>query len=440
VIEDFTVVTVSYERKVFLKRYLEMAGRNGFYTILVDGSEHAYSETIPDNVDYFHMPGETARKRLAFAIEKVSTSYLVLLADDDFLLPSVLLKGAKFLAEHPDYSSVQGRVLTFNERYEKSDVLYKSYKGFDSPAILNSSCANVRLEAHMRNYIFTFYSLQKTEVWKRFFTDIYAGLKDHLVFAQNNPAIFELAQSIHCVLSGKNKMFDDVYLVRESIPRPTSEVKKDHFYFNETDEFDDFLLDFSKILNRIFSRLSVDYQGLLRRAFSIFAEQRRRKTKGGNFTTRGSFPNLIKVFQNGQQELLSIHNSVLSHRKSALDMLNEAGLISVSYWYDESWKQRVAAKFSQITSQQSNYIVYGAGEHTRELASSVGLGKGIKCIADSNADNWGKNMMGVVCINPREIFKYSSHVIISSQNFEDEILLSLKKMYGDSINVFTLYE
>jgi hypothetical protein len=276
-------------------------------------------------------------------------------------------------------------------------------------------------------------------VWRRFFTDIYVGLKDHLVFAQNCPAISELAQSIHCVLSGKNKIFDDVYLVRESIPRPTSEVKKNHLHFNETVEFNGFLLDFAEILNRIFSHSSIDYQSLLKRAFSLFAEQRRHKTRVGNFTTRGVFSELIEVFQNEQQELLLIHNSVLSHRKSALDMFNTVGLTSVSYWYDESWKQSVAAKFSQITDQQPNYIIYGAGEHTQKLASSVGLGQGIKCIADSNADNWGKKIMGVVCINPLEILKYSTNVIISSQQFENEIYTFLKNVYGDKINILTLY-
>lgn len=437
---DVTVITISYERKVFLQRYLETAKNNNLHTILVDGSDSAYSGLIPDNVDYFHMPGETAAFRMAFAIKKVMTPYVVVLADDDFLLPSAVVNGARFLNQNPDYSSVQGRALTFNERFEKSGVLYKSYKGFDNPVILNSNSETVRLETHMSHYAFTFYSLQRTAVWQRFFDEVYGGLKDHPVFIQKHPSIFELVQSVHCILSGKNKMFDDVYLVRESIPRPTQEIKENHFHFNETDEFDNFLQHYSRILNRMFTDSDVAYYRCLKRAFAIFAEQRRAKSKEGNVRTIGGFLDLLQGFQKAEPELTAIHDSIIAFREPVLEMLNVTGLPSASYWYDENWKQHVASRFELLINQYSNYVIYGAGEHTEKLANSVGLGKGIRCIADSNERRWGKKVMGIECIDPSEILDFSQNVIISSQNFEKEISQSLTSKFGNNVNVLTLYE
>lgn len=433
----FTIVTVSYERKVFLNRYLETSEKNGFYTILVDGTKDIHDGSIPENVSYFHMPSEDAHTRLAFAVEKVMTPYIVLLADDDFLLPSVLLKAVEFLRDNPDYSSVQGKVVTFNERHEKSDILYKSYKGFDSPTALDSNISAERLEAHLSNYIFTFYSLQETAIWKRFFSDVYSKLKSHPVITQRNPAIFELAQSIHCVLSGKNKMLENTYLVRESIPRPFTQGNLD---FNNSVQFNEFLTDFANIINNTFRNSDIDYRILFKSCFLLFAGQRKLNYKSGDFNSIGIFAELVIKLKNDEQELSAIHRSVVSYRWDILEMLNASGITSDSYWYDASWKLNIASKFSLLAELQSDYVVFGAGEHTQNLANSVGLGEGIKCIVDSNPENWGKNIMGLQCINPNDILRYSNNVIISSQSFEREIFDTLRATYTDSINVFTLYE
>ena len=438
-IDDLTIVTICFERRAFLKRYLETSKVNGFTTILVDGSTAPYTTDIPENVTYHHMPGESARERLNFAIAEVKTEYMVLLADDDYMLPSVLLSGLEFLQNNPDYSSVQGKVLTVNELYEKSDLLFKSYKAFDQPAWLEDAHPTARLAAHFQQYIFTFYSVQKSVVWKQFFNHIYPKIKDHPSFSLNYPAIFELAQSIHCVLHGKNKMLDEVYLVRESIPRIKGKGFTPNFEFNESAVFVDFIIEFANACNDTFPIPRLDYQTELVACFAEFAERRKHNTKHGNFNVVGNITDCLETFAGTAQELQSIYQSVITHRTAIVSMLKDAGINCSPYWYDEYWFAKIVTKFSDLTNQYTDYVIYGAGEHTLMLSKTQGLGKGLKCIADKNHKYWGKTVEGVPCIAPNEILTHSHNVIISSQYYEKEISQYLIELFGDDINILTLY-
>jgi glycosyltransferase domain-containing protein len=439
VIDDLTIVTICFERRAFLKRYLETSKVNGFTTILVDGSADRYSSELPENVTYHHMPGESARERLNFAIAEVKTAYMVLLADDDYMLPSTLLKGLEFLKNNVDYSSVQGKVLTVNELYEKSDLLFKSYKAFDQPAWLEDPHPTTRLAAHFQQYIFTFYSVQKSVVWKQFFSHIYPKIKDHPSFSLNYPAIFELAQSIHCVLHGKNKMLDEGYLIRESIPRIKGKGFTPNFEFNESDVFVDFISEFGKVCNDTFPIPRLDYQTELQVCFAEYAKRRKQNVKQGNFNLVGNIADCLRTYADVSEELQPIYKSITAHRAEIVSMLKEAGIYCSPYWYDEYWFNQIATKFASLTHQYSDYVIYGAGEHTLMLSKTQGLGKGLRCIADKNHKYWGKNVEGVACIAPNEILTHSHNVIISSQYYEKEISQYLIELFGDEINSLTLY-
>jgi glycosyltransferase domain-containing protein len=439
VIDDLSIVTICFERRAFLKRYLETSKVNGFTTILVDGSAAPYTSDLPENVTYHHMPGESARERLNFAISEVKTEYMVLLADDDYMLASTLLKGLEFLKNNVDYSSVQGKVLTVNELYEKSDLLFKSYKAFDQPAWLEDPHRTTRLAAHFQQYIFTFYSVQKSVVWKQFFSHIYPKIKEHPSFSLNYPAIFELAQSIHCVLHGKNKMLDEVYLVRESIPRIKGKGFTANFEFNESDVFVDFINEFAMVCNDTFPARELDYQVLLQTSFADFAKRRKHNIENGHFNVLGNITNCLETFSGAAEELLSIYQSITAYRAEIVSMLKETGVSCSAYWYDEYWFNQIANKFASLTNQYTDFVIYGAGEHTLMLSKTQGLGKGLRCIADKNHKYWGKTVEGVPCIAPNEILTHSHNVIISSQYYEKEISQYLIELFGDEINILTLY-
>lgn len=440
--ELFTIVTVCYERKVFTKRYLELSESHGFTTILVDGSANAYDAAMPKNVSYFHLPNVSLMDRLDFAFKIVATPYVLLLADDDFIIPSTLMKCVSFLSENADYTSVQGRVLNFKELHKKSDILYNSYKGFDAPALLDSDSSEQRLKQHMNNYIFTVYSLHKTEVWKRFFTQIYSVLKLHPLFSRFSPSIFELTQSIHSVLSGKNKMFKDVLLIRESVPRPLSEAHEGHLYFNEGVDFNKYLFEFSEVLGSIFTYNDSDYYKILIQAFDDYAHKRRINLRDGILVRQGNSQQVNSLMdESHRHEFEVIDNTIRAYRNNVLVMFKDADIDNLSFCYDQRWVNEIAHKYELIAKQLPDYIIYGSGVHTQTLLETVGVVGNLKGIVDSNDKTWGNKVKGTSfkCTSPNEILSLSTNVIISSQQFEDEIEASIKARYSNKINVIKLY-
>ncbi|MDC0601543.1 TIGR00180 family glycosyltransferase [Aliiglaciecola sp.] len=437
----FTIVTLSYERKIFLERYFIACQQNRFNTIVLDGSQKAFYGKIPDNVDYYHYPKTGPIERLKLGFEKVKTPFALLLADDDFVVPSALMKAVKFLSENPTYHSIQGKVLTFNELYKKSDILVRSYNGFDKATPLNSESQSRRLQEHLSDYVFTIYSLQKTEIWRNCLEKVYADLKDHALLDCNCPAIFELTQSIHCVLSGKNKNLNETFLIRESVPRPQHEKVEGHLYFNETSEFDAFIRALSKsLVTTLKLEGKVDWYGLLKNSFSDFAAFRRKNTFSSIFTNLGSMTNFFGLENDKSSEIKQIKDIVISYRSSVLRMLFSDGLKHVDYWYDDIWRKNIVNRFKVLSQEYNDYVIFGAGEHTAQLLQNVVVGEELKGISDSNSSLWGSNILGKHCCPPSEILNYSSNVIISSQHYEREIEEHLVALLGSEINVLTLYE
>lgn len=94
-------------------------------------------------------------------LEGVTTPYVVLWADDDFLILTSLLQEVKFLEEHADFSAVHGEAGIFtlsvcNGAYEVNGVSsYPQYSLMDETAVQ-------RLIKHMEHCTTTFYSIHRT--------------------------------------------------------------------------------------------------------------------------------------------------------------------------------------------------------------------------------------------------------------------------------------
>ncbi|WP_299074817.1 TIGR00180 family glycosyltransferase [uncultured Paraglaciecola sp.] len=435
----FTIVTLSWERKALLRRYFVACEHNGFDSIVVDGSRSKYTNDIPANVRYFHAPDKGAFERLSFGLDKVKTPYTLFLADDDFIVPSALLKAVRFLQENPDYHSIQGKVLTINELYTKSDIRLRSYKGFEAAIALDAPQAEQRLINHMQEYVFTIYSLQKTSVWKCCIDKIYEGLKHHPVTTCLSPAIFELTQSIHCILSGKNKTLDEVFLIRESVPRPEAEKAEGHLYFNESLEFDAYTTDFVQLLNDNLNLIDIDLPPLLSNAFAVFAEKRRGNSTECKFNEYGQISRMVEIFSSQHSELQFIADIIKIHREDVVSMLLDNSEPHLEYWYDDNWVNDIALKYQQIAFELPHYVLYGAGEHTQKLLDKMGkIGK-LMGVIDKNSWLWGTRIENVKCHAPDCILSLSTNIIISSQEHENAIELELKKCFNDHVNIYKLY-
>ena len=118
-----TIIIPTHERHDLLKISIDYYKNWSSNIVIADSSEKELSINLPDNFIYLHCPLANFGDKLNIAIAKVSTNYVAICADDDFLAISGIIQGIKFLDGNPNYVSVQGNIISFYKM--KSKVIYK---------------------------------------------------------------------------------------------------------------------------------------------------------------------------------------------------------------------------------------------------------------------------------------------------------------------------
>ena len=95
---------------------------------------------------------------------------------------------------------------------------------------------------------------------------------------------------------------------------------------------------------------------------------------------------------------------------------------------------------SDIFANLTTTAIYGAGEHTRQLARYLLPVRKIQIFVDSNPDLWGKPFFKGKIYPPDEITSLGVRdILISSRAFEEEIIYFLRQRFGNAINIHRIY-
>jgi len=143
---------------------------------------------------------DNLEKNLSLIKEK----YTVISGDDDYEIPSSLIKCAEFLENNPDYASAGGYGVTF--RLKNSGSYGEIARLADYPRIsLEAETASQRLIDFMKNYFTITFAVNRTDHMK----EISVGHVP-MIGPWN-----ELSGSCYCALSGKSKLIDCLGFVRQ---------------------------------------------------------------------------------------------------------------------------------------------------------------------------------------------------------------------------------
>lgn len=140
---------------------------------------------------------------------KLSSEYIMLQGDDDFIIPSGLSECHEFIKRHKDYSVVGGREVRviINSKTLKIDNIYTL------PQIdLESSNPNERLFFHLSFYWPTIYSVFRRDV-------LYFALSQLDIFPTSiiqNWLPAELAMSAIAIIQGKYKCVKELLIIRQN--------------------------------------------------------------------------------------------------------------------------------------------------------------------------------------------------------------------------------
>ena len=216
--DNYTIIIPTYNRHKYLKRILNFYSQydSKLKIIILDSSsENIDSElnSVMDqkNFDYHkYSPTISPWDKIANGCQFVNTPYVVLCADDDFIIPQAISKCTNFLEKNIDYSSAQG--FTYKHHITETDnKLQFHFKRSNAKAkSIDDEKPLQRLSLYCKDHTIynPVYAVHRTDLFSKIW-------KQTSIYGKNfmTGEIYSCAMSL---LSGKMKVFDFFYSSREA--------------------------------------------------------------------------------------------------------------------------------------------------------------------------------------------------------------------------------
>lgn len=214
-----TIVIPTRNRLGFLRRLLSYLSlvRCQPAILISDSSDEKFYDELHSiielyystlNITFIHLPPALEFPEKIFcSLEWVTTPFVTLNADDDFIVPTAVENCAAYLESNPDYALAHGHALIFNLK-NANNAYYGdiNYLGVYDQAEYQDVSALKRLQQHAANYQTTFYSTHRLAVMKKIWS---VSTKTDLRFR-------ELIPTFYSAILGKSKKMDQLYMVRQS--------------------------------------------------------------------------------------------------------------------------------------------------------------------------------------------------------------------------------
>jgi glycosyltransferase domain-containing protein len=206
-----TLVMPSYERQPFVIRSMKYWSNKNVKLVVLDGSECSIKSSILKTLNlnkniYYEHSKSSFVKRLKRAIILTKTKYVALIGDDEFYIPSTLLKCIDELDKNNKLVSCCGTAVGF---YPFNGLIYGKLK---YPKLLgykiHHNDPRERVKFHMRNYVPSLvYGVTRSHQWKTA-TSAYTD-KEFPVFA-----MFEIQMEMILSFCGKSKVIPSLMWLR----------------------------------------------------------------------------------------------------------------------------------------------------------------------------------------------------------------------------------
>lgn len=202
--KDVCIVIPTHERPAYLRRCIAYYAKFACRIVICDSSAAGYPDALPQNIQYYHLPGKRFAEKVSFALTLVDEDFVALTPDDDFLFEASLCSGANILRNNPVLRACVGDVLTFAE--QPPFRIIGRCTGSAASAVSPSVERNVR--TYLANYHQILWSVFRRETLMLCFETIQqAGFE--------NENFFEIAIATLCAGRGGIHYLDDYWILRE---------------------------------------------------------------------------------------------------------------------------------------------------------------------------------------------------------------------------------
>lgn len=203
--ELLTVVLITHNRPAFLRRAVKYYSSLPCRIMVLDSSPER-PEGDFSAVDYHHVPQFAywgMQAKLAYGVEQLSTPYMMLAADDDFIVFDSLRESVSFLQANRDYGMCHGYCLMYLAKADGVNYYRRDKKVQED---YSSERAQDRVIDYMSQYIPPFYAVTRTDLMKTWHSALPPG---------TNFQWQEIGHVYFLLASAKARILPIPYVVRE---------------------------------------------------------------------------------------------------------------------------------------------------------------------------------------------------------------------------------
>ena len=221
-----TVVVPTYNRPRFVARAIDYWGESAWPILVADGSPEPFRGKFPSNVTYVNDYRSTRShgllgfsSRVVKSLETISTEFVVLCSDDDFIGFNAIRACVKFLIDNVDYVAAHGDGFKFTQLTSPPSILIPSRAPRATAHKVDGMTARLRMQQAMKPYVPLFYAVHRKGVLQATFDSIEGASM------QSND--IELQVALVASVFGKHVFFPFFYTARETIPGSEGTVTED---------------------------------------------------------------------------------------------------------------------------------------------------------------------------------------------------------------------
>jgi len=211
------IVIPTMNRADFLIRQLRYyASVNCPHPIYIDdASEDSNADRLKAEVENlknhitisYSNPGKcTNFQSMLNLLSRVKENYVAYCGDDDYLIPGTLTRCAEFLDQHADFSTAQGKAVSFRLQDQGAYGKLKKIANYPRRSI-EADSARDRFTSLMQNYFVSLFAVHRAAQIKKNFLEIGTGIDRS--FAE------EILLVALDLVEGKSKTLDELGLVRQ---------------------------------------------------------------------------------------------------------------------------------------------------------------------------------------------------------------------------------
>lgn len=271
---ELTIILLIKGRPLFTKRWLKYANQNlkNFNIIIADGGEeidrYEIDESYFPNINLsqivfpFDKDIKTFQSKIIKALGSVSTQYVCMMSNDDFIFQDSIFNQIKFLDNNPDYSASRGDVFDFainslNKKNQLYGDIYSIFRLF-YPIGYNSNDVLERLKDYKKCYSGLWHSIIRTEILKEI---INRSIKNNISSNQ----IFERYVNLMILISGKVYFDNSLYLLHQVHKEMQTENEDFLSFENEVKMFPHIFDNFIRSLTDFIRRQKKEDSTILKR-------------------------------------------------------------------------------------------------------------------------------------------------------------------------------